>query len=669
MSATSERLPPPADARAFEALCFDLWKEIWQDPHAQQNGRSGQPQAGVDIFGQHAGGLVGVQCKQKDAILWAEVNVRELEDEVVKAKKFQPPLTQFILATSGPADVKVQQRARELSARHKQEGLFTVAIWSWREIWTELYSRPELFGKLGPVYWPRLWAAFTRRRERNEKRPPHNLLDQGIHRIATRPPARSTAVGRSRGNIANNLAGVLCAMSFPISFVVVLSLGFVWFHARGTFGLLFFLFATFGAVVLFIMAGRLIVLSFQTRTWMRRALSVGDGFAGHTGLMLLADNSKSPPRNEELREEVQKKETAGESALRSPIIALLRDIWPYRWGGSIFVVQFSPLIEETMIDSAIKGCRSTRSTGRTFFRGGIFLICFTLAIYLFLFQRTTILWVGHFVVMPLLAVVGAMSILDFLVRALVNIAFGEKMRRQVAAWQTRRNGRQTEIGSLYFAAEGISADPLGGHPVGNDKAAVWLLDDVGRILSAESPAMPEPSELHNSGMKWKICVYGTLHNQSLKSVEVWDLSTRLYHASGQDRPLMCCLHRPRIELLQGNSILESGKTYLVTPGDSLPVEVVFETSLFDTQVSTLIFGLFFRYHLLGNDSDGPQSACVASDALFAFEHAALGRVDHVTVYVITNDEARLRSSDRLDLQAMLEKHRKTGGQGSEQNCE
>ena len=48
MSSDIERWEPPSDPTAFESLCLDLWKEIWQDPGAQPNGRRGQRQDGVD---------------------------------------------------------------------------------------------------------------------------------------------------------------------------------------------------------------------------------------------------------------------------------------------------------------------------------------------------------------------------------------------------------------------------------------------------------------------------------------------------------------------------------------------------------------------------------------------------------------------------------------------
>lgn len=162
MSADSERYPPPNEPAAFESLCLDLWKEIWGDPGAQKNGRSGQPQAGVDVFGRHAGRWVGVQCKQKDGLLRSKVSVSELNAEVREALSFKPAVSIFILATTGPADAKVQERAREITIDHEARGLFEVQVWSWEKIWHEIYGRKALLDRLLPIYWPRTSGAPQR---------------------------------------------------------------------------------------------------------------------------------------------------------------------------------------------------------------------------------------------------------------------------------------------------------------------------------------------------------------------------------------------------------------------------------------------------------------------------------------------------------------------------
>ncbi len=149
-----EWLPPPVEPAAFESLCFDLFREIWNDPGAQRYGRSGQADAGVDVFGKHLGRQMGVQCKLRDG-LRSRVMVRELEDEVEKALRFRPPLDSFILATTGPSDAGVQERARDMSKELAARGLLKVEVWSWTDIWYEIREREELLRRLLPVYWPR----------------------------------------------------------------------------------------------------------------------------------------------------------------------------------------------------------------------------------------------------------------------------------------------------------------------------------------------------------------------------------------------------------------------------------------------------------------------------------------------------------------------------------
>ena len=156
-----EAWPPPDEPSAFESLCLDLWKEIWgPDSDAQKNGRSGQPQAGVDVFGRVGEKWVGVQCKQKSALLGARLTRKELEIEVERARTFVPSLSQFIIATTGPRDAIVQERAREMTSTG-----FRVTVWSWEEIWSEIRDRRELLRRIGPKYWPALWEALSLRDE------------------------------------------------------------------------------------------------------------------------------------------------------------------------------------------------------------------------------------------------------------------------------------------------------------------------------------------------------------------------------------------------------------------------------------------------------------------------------------------------------------------------
>src|ERR1051325_6409282 len=67
---TSVSLSPPKDWQAFERLARVLFEHSLADPAVQNNGRPGQRQHGVDVFGRRGGAngpLVGIQCKGKDA--------------------------------------------------------------------------------------------------------------------------------------------------------------------------------------------------------------------------------------------------------------------------------------------------------------------------------------------------------------------------------------------------------------------------------------------------------------------------------------------------------------------------------------------------------------------------------------------------------------------------
>ena len=125
-------LPPPPYWQEFEDKLHDLFKAVWKDPHAQKNGRSGQSQDGVDIYGQpeQRDKGAGVQAKKKDRLAASTVTVKELESEVNKAKKFTPKLSEFILATTGKRDKTIQEKARLLTEAHQKEGLFRVHVYS-----------------------------------------------------------------------------------------------------------------------------------------------------------------------------------------------------------------------------------------------------------------------------------------------------------------------------------------------------------------------------------------------------------------------------------------------------------------------------------------------------------------------------------------------------------
>lgn len=138
------RLPIPNSWQDFETLCQQLWKEIWCDSNTQRNGRSGQPQSGVDVFGRpiYSVGFSGVQCKDKDTQLGSALKIGEINAECDKARKFTPLLSTFTLATTAPRDGAIQAHARQINTN--KHFPFDVHIWAWDDIASEILARPIL---------------------------------------------------------------------------------------------------------------------------------------------------------------------------------------------------------------------------------------------------------------------------------------------------------------------------------------------------------------------------------------------------------------------------------------------------------------------------------------------------------------------------------------------
>lgn len=67
----------------FETLCKQLWGEIWGIPmKIKKNGRNGQPQAGVDVYGVPKGeaNYWGIQCKGKGDYTNAKLTKKEIDN-------------------------------------------------------------------------------------------------------------------------------------------------------------------------------------------------------------------------------------------------------------------------------------------------------------------------------------------------------------------------------------------------------------------------------------------------------------------------------------------------------------------------------------------------------------------------------------------------------------
>jgi hypothetical protein len=120
----------------FETLCKKLWGEIWNCPEIKKNGRAGQTQHGVDVYGIPFGEdkYYGIQCKGKDEYTNKQFSEAEIKDEIKKAKLFQPPLKKLYFATTAVKDAGIEEFVRKQNIANIAIGLFEVHIFSWEDI-------------------------------------------------------------------------------------------------------------------------------------------------------------------------------------------------------------------------------------------------------------------------------------------------------------------------------------------------------------------------------------------------------------------------------------------------------------------------------------------------------------------------------------------------------
>ena len=130
------QLRKPENWQDFESLCKKLWGEIWKCSEIKKNGRQGQAQQGVDVYGIPSGedGYFGIQCKAKDGNIHAQLTKKEVDLEISNALKFEPPLKKLYIATTANKDAKIEAHVRKKNLENKNQGLFEVHLFSWEDI-------------------------------------------------------------------------------------------------------------------------------------------------------------------------------------------------------------------------------------------------------------------------------------------------------------------------------------------------------------------------------------------------------------------------------------------------------------------------------------------------------------------------------------------------------
>lgn len=129
-------LPLPKHWQEFEIITRDALVLKWGSPNLALNGRPGQKQHGVDIYGpDYLGRMTGIQCKR-----YAEgLKLADVANEVGNAEKFSSPLATLYLATTAEGDSTLQADVRKLSEARSVSGKFGVGLLFWDDIVTGLF--------------------------------------------------------------------------------------------------------------------------------------------------------------------------------------------------------------------------------------------------------------------------------------------------------------------------------------------------------------------------------------------------------------------------------------------------------------------------------------------------------------------------------------------------
>lgn len=148
-SPSTSKLPIPRSWEEFEDICADVLKRMWQDPYVTRNGRTGQAQNGVDIFGRpkHLNEQAAIpvyaaaQCKAVDVL-----SLNDVKTEVTNAEGFKPVPAEYVLLTTLNRDVKLQEAVRGTSWP------FAVRLMFWEDLSLELSGHPDLLKKHFPAW-------------------------------------------------------------------------------------------------------------------------------------------------------------------------------------------------------------------------------------------------------------------------------------------------------------------------------------------------------------------------------------------------------------------------------------------------------------------------------------------------------------------------------------
>lgn len=205
----------PESDTEFEAMCANIYGAVHGDTSPKRNGRSGQKQAGVDVFIQTTIGRIGIQSKRYQD---GKLAFKHIEQEVRRADNGKAPIVKLIIATTAASDASLIRKVQELSDQRVAAGLFPVEI----DFWSEICSYIDRHNVLQDHYSPLAPGAAFHRAE--SAHAAHQATLQQVLTIVTQmqsaqgqaslPSGRDDSVNRLITNQLDGVNGMLKAARY-----------------------------------------------------------------------------------------------------------------------------------------------------------------------------------------------------------------------------------------------------------------------------------------------------------------------------------------------------------------------------------------------------------------------------------------------------------------------
>jgi tetratricopeptide (TPR) repeat protein len=155
----STQIPKTSDPAVFQRQCKVLFEQVLKDPNVQEYGSSGQGQQGVDLLGRRRhvslDHWVGIQCKL--TIKAKKLKKGTVRHEATLALAFQPPLKEYIIATTADDDAAAQSDAALVTNEQASLGRdFTVQVWGWQTLQAHILQYEAAIDAFSPDAFPHL---------------------------------------------------------------------------------------------------------------------------------------------------------------------------------------------------------------------------------------------------------------------------------------------------------------------------------------------------------------------------------------------------------------------------------------------------------------------------------------------------------------------------------